>query len=111
MNAYSEHGDGLKELQSELADSCPIFTPQWFNMGNIKILPGGLKNKKDNSPGGFSLDSDLQLTCLLADFGANPPASRQLFEYLGGTYRITTVTTAPNAVQVRINADNAAQKV
>lgn len=111
MNPYDEHATSLKELQSEMGDSCPVFTPAWASLGDIKILPGGVRTKKDNSAGGYSLDSDLQLTCLLADFGTNPPASRQLFAYLGSNYRITSVTTAPNAVQVRINADSIAQKV
>lgn len=111
MDPYSEHAEGLKELQAEMGDDCPVFTPLWASIGDIKILPGGVRTKKDNSPGGFSLDSDLQLTCLLADFGSTPPQSRQQFTYLGANYRITSVTTAPNAVQVRINADNTAQKL
>lgn len=111
MNPYAEHAAGLAELQTEMGSDCPTFTPLWFATQPIKILPGGVRTKKDNSPGGFSLDSDLQLTCLLADFGQNPPQSKQLFTYLGGSYKITSVTTAPKAVQVRINADSAAQKV
>ncbi len=111
MDVYADHGDGLRELQAEQGDSCPTFQPLWFETDPIRSLPGGVRTKKDNSAGGFSLDSDLQLTCLLADFGEHPPSSRQLFTYLGSNYRITSVTTAPNAVQVRINADSAAQKV
>jgi hypothetical protein len=111
MNIYQKHADSLRALQDEQGDSCPTFTPQWGAKQPIRILPGGLRTKKDNSAGGFSLDSDLQLTCLMADFGANPPSSREVFTYLGGNYRITSVTLAPNAIQVRINADNAAQKL
>jgi hypothetical protein len=111
MNVYQTHADSLRDLQAEMGDTCPVFNPLWAQLGDIKILPGGVRTKKDNTAGGFSLDSDLQLTCLLADFGASPPLSRQRFTYLGETYRITSVTTGPNAVQVRINADNAAQKI
>lgn len=111
MNIYQKHADGLRALQNQQGDTCPVFTPQWATLGDIKILPGGVRTKKDNSAGGLSLDSDLQLTCLLADFGASPPSSRQVFTYLGGSYRIMSVTTAPNAIQVRINADSAAQKL
>jgi len=111
MNVYDAHAGSLKDLQVEMGENCPVFTPLWGELGDIKILPGGVRTKKDNSPGGFSLDSDLQLTCLLADFDDSPPQSRHTFRYLGSVYRITSVTTAPNAIQVRINADNAAQKV
>ena len=111
MNVYQKHADSLRALQSEMGDTCPVFTPIWAQLGDVKILPGGVRTRKDNSAGGLSLDSDLQLTCLLADFGQTPPLSRQLFTYLGANYRITSVTTAPNAIQVRINADNAAQKL
>lgn len=112
MNPYTEHGSGLTELQSEMGDSCPTFIPLWHSFSDpIKILPGGVRTKKDNSTGGLSLDSDLQLTCLLADFGNNPPPSRGYFTYQGQKLRITSVTPGPNAVQVRINADNAGQKL
>ena len=111
MNPYLEHGAGLKELQCEMGESCPVFTPLWADLGDIKILPGGVRTKKDNSSGGLSLDSDLQLTCLLADFGNNPPPSRGFFMFQGQKLRIADVTTAPNGIQVRIHADNAAQKV
>lgn len=111
MDPYAEHANGLRELQTEQGDSCPVFTPLWADMGDIKVLPGGARTKKDNSPGGMSIDSDFQFTCLLADFGANPPPSRGLFMYQGSKLRVTSVTPGPNAVQVRINADSAAQKL
>lgn len=112
MNVYAEHADGLRELQTEQADSCPVFTPLWHAFEEpIKILPGGVRTKKDNSAGGFSLDSDLQLTCLLADFGESPPPSNGLFTYRGQTFKIRPFTTAPLGYQVRINADNSGQKL
>src|SRR5689334_2768782 len=99
MNPYKIHADSLKALQCEMGDDCPVSTPLWASMGDIKILPGGVRTKKDNSPCGLSLDSDLQLTCLLADFGENPPPSRGQFMFQGQKLRITSVTTAPNGVQ------------
>ena len=111
MNPYAEHAEGLAELQSEMGDNCPVFTPLWADMGDIKILPGGVRTKKDNSPGGFSLDSDLQLTCLLADFGDSPPPENGLFMYNGKKFKIRPLTRAPLEYQVRIEADSVAQKL
>lgn len=111
MSVFTKHAASLRAVQLQHGDDCPVFTPLWADLGDIKILPGGVRQKKDNSPGGFSLDSDLQLTCLLADFGDYPPESRKKFEYLGRTYRITSVTPAPGNLQVRINAVDAAQSL
>lgn len=78
-----------------------------FNGDVIKILPGGVKLKRENTSGGFSLDSDIQLSCLSADFKAQPQ-SKQTFTYPakgGRLYSITSVITMPTGVQLRIIGD------
>lgn len=105
MNVYSAHAEGLAQLQAELGADCPSLV---INGKTVKILPGGARHKKDNGAGGFSLDSDIQLTCLSADFAA-APVSRQTFTYRGRTYRIESVTTAAGGLQIRIDANDASQ--
>ncbi len=107
MNPYQVHADSLKDVQEEQGEDCPIAV---FSSVTVKILPGGVRQRKDNSPGGFSLDSDIQLTCLLADF-PEAPTSRQSFIYLNRTYRIESVTTMAGGLQIRINANDANQKL
>lgn len=106
MNPYQEHAEGLVELQTELGSACPTL---FFNGQEIKILPGGVRLKRENEPGGFSLDTDIQLTCLSADF-KDQPASKQTFRYPGAQgprFNIVSVTTMPGGLQLRINGDNA----
>ncbi len=106
MNPYQDHANGLSELQSELGNDCPAL---FINGQLIKILPGGVKLKRENTPGGFSLDSDIQLTCLSADFKAQP-TSKQTFRYPGqngGRFNIVSLTSMAGGFQLRINANNA----
>ena len=110
MNSpYEDHADGLAELQGELGAACP----QMFWNGKLwPVLPGGARFASNNSPGGFSLDSDIQLTVLTAQFGADLPDNTQTFNYPGETgklYRIISTTPAPGQLQMRINANDAAQ--
>ncbi len=107
MNPYAVHAGSLSSLQQEQGDDCPVAV---FSGVTIKILPGGVRQRKDNSPGGFSLDSDLQLTCLSADF-PEPPRAKQTLVYLGRSYRIETVTTMAGGLQLRLNANDANQKL
>lgn len=101
MSVYRKHADSLRAVQNELGDDCPSFT---FNGKTIRILPGGVRLKRENTPGGFSLDSDIQLTCLSADFAVQPQ-SKQTFMYLGRQFNIVSVTPAPGGLQLRINGD------
>lgn len=101
MSVYQKHADSLRAVQNELGADCPSFT---FAGKVIKILPGGVRLKRENTPGGFSLDSDIQLTCLSADFGVQPQ-SKQTFTYLGQQFNIVSVTIAPGGIQIRINGD------
>lgn len=101
MNLFAIHATGITDLQNELGADCPTFT---FAGKVIKILPGGVRLKRENTPGGFSLDSDIQLTCLSADFGVQPQP-KQTFIYLNLKYNIVSVTPAPGGLQLRINGD------
>lgn len=105
MSAYTEHADGLAELQAELGESCPVIV---YAGATVKILPGAASNGSKNSVGGLSLESDLQFTALLADFPSVPTANKS-FTYEGKTYKIETVNFGPGRVQVEINANDAAQ--
>jgi hypothetical protein len=111
MSVYDVHAASLAQLQGELGADCP----QMFWNGSLwPVLPGGTRLAKDLSVGGFTLDSDLQLTVLLAQFGANLPASPQTFNYPGQTgklYRIVSTTPAPEQLQMRINANDAEQSL
>lgn len=104
MNLFEIHASGIRAVQEQLGDECPTL----FHNGQlVKILPGGVRLKRETTPGGFSLDSDLQLTCLSADF-KTPPTAKQTFKYPGqnGTqYSITSVTTMAGGYQLRINGD------
>jgi hypothetical protein len=104
MNLFAIHAGGVKALQDALGDDCPTL---FINGQLIKILPGGVKLKRENTSGGFSLDTDIQLTCLSADFKSQPQ-SRQTFTYPGeqGTrFNIVSVTVMPGGLQLRINGD------
>ena len=112
MNAYAEHADGLRELQTELGGDCPAM---WYSGKLINILPGGALAKSNNSPGGFSLVADLQLTVLCADFGDGfdfSTLNTQAFNYPGADgelYRVDSTIVSPNSQQVKIIANSAAE--
>jgi hypothetical protein len=110
-NPYEDHADGLAELQDELGADCPQML---WNESLWPVLPGGARLAKELSTGGFSLDSDIQLTVLMGQFGANLPVSPQNFNYPGKDgklYKITSVTPAPGQFQMRINANDAEQSL
>lgn len=112
MDAYKIHADSLKDLENEADDSCPAL---YYNGQLIPILPGGALFGSDNSPGGNSFNSDLQLTCLAADFGVNfdfEAFNQQTFNFpnqTGRLYRVKNTITAPNGWQVRILADDSSE--
>lgn len=112
MDPWKYHAEGLRALQDEAGDSCPSM---FYSGGAIPILPGGAMFKSANSPGGFSINADLQLTVLAADFGAGfdfDNLEQQTFNYpgqQGDLYRISGVIMAPNGYQVRILADSASE--
>ncbi len=108
MDVFAIHAAGLKALENEQGASCPQL---YWNGALIDVLPGGARLKRENSAGGFSLDSDLKLTCLAADFPALPQ-SQDEFNYPGQNgklYRIVSVTTAGNGYQLHIEANDANQ--
>jgi len=102
MSAYEEHAFGLGEIEAELGDDCPQFS---YNSSPFRCLPGGAKFKRKNDTGGFTLESDLQLTCLVDQFNGSVPDSGETLSYLGRDYTIVSVTPAPGGYQMRINAD------
>jgi hypothetical protein len=102
MNPFSIHADSLKALQAEQGDDCPVLI---YDGESIPILPGGAKFKRENAIGGFALDSDLQLTCLAADFGDIPPQAGETINYQSNDYTIESVTTAPTGLQLRLNCN------
>lgn len=109
QNVYEAHAEELKALQVEMGDNCPFLT---YDGNDIPICAGGALFKTSNSPGGNSFMSDLQLTVLAKDFGEDfdfEAFDQQTFEFQGKTYRVDTTTTAPNGLQVRINANSHAQ--
>lgn len=109
MSVYSEHAEGLAELEAELGDDLPMI---WWNGKAWPILPGGARFQRKNDSGGFTLDSALQLTVLTAQFGGQLPDSGQTINYPGEngrSYTIMSVTPAPAGYQMRINADDANQ--
>ena len=110
MNIYDIHSNSLSALQDELGPDCP----QMFWNGKLwNVLPGGTRLASNNSPGGFSMDSDIQLTVLLAQFGTGGiPENTHTFRYPGAEgklYRIASTTPAPGQFQMRIKANDAAQ--
>ncbi len=87
----------------------------WYNGGSIDILPGGATYKTSNSQGGLSINSDLSLTVLVAnfpkDFDFNAMTNQQ-FNYPGQNgelYSVDSVVKSPNGFQVRILANSAAE--
>ena len=112
MNLYKIHADSLKAYQAEQGDDCPVM---FYNGTSIQILPGGALFATDNSPGGNSFNADLQLTCLIADFGDGfdiRSLNQQQINYpgeQGNAYRVKTITPAPNGYQVRLLCDDIAE--
>ena len=110
MNAYTEHAEGVRSLQDELGDDCPLI---WYAGRAIKVLPAVARVGSNNTIGGQSLDSDFSFVALAADF-PQPPASNQLFKYPGANgklFRIDNVFTAPGSAQIRISANDASQGI
>ncbi len=108
MNPYSVHAASLAALQTEMGADCPAFS---WNGADYKALPGGAKRRKDNSAGGFSLDADLTITCLVSQFGTTAAALCELMinsrlTYLGQAYRIETVTVAAGGQQLRLECSD-----
>ena len=112
MDIYEIHSASLKSLQTEAGNKCPAM---WFDGRAIKILPGGATYKTSNSQGGLSINADLSLTVLAADFGKDfdfNAMTNQQFNYPGQggqLYSVDSVVKSPNSFQVRILANSAAE--
>ncbi len=112
MSPFSIHATDLADYQAELGDDCPVM---WYSGGPIKILPGGATYKTKNSQGGLSINADLSLTVIAADFGAgfdfNDLTSQQ-FNYPGETgqlYSVDSIVKVAGGLQVRILANSSAE--
>ena len=112
MTIYEQHQQGLRELQGELGADCPVM---WYNGGAIRVFAGGASYKSKNSQGGLSLNCDLKLTVLAADFGTGfnfDALTNQTFNYPGQTgnlYSVDSVVKISGGFQVSILANSAAE--
>jgi hypothetical protein len=110
MSIYNEHASGLRELQDELGEDCPKI---WIGGRLISALAGSASLQKTISPGGFSIECDLSITCLTEDFEDVQPVQNQTFNYpgqAGRSYRIVSITSAPGGKQLQIDAVSTSQK-
>ena len=104
MDTYSEHASGIAELQAE---SKAVLT---WKGATYKCLPSGAIRSKQIESGGFGLDSDISLVCLVADFGSASAEAlvsallKTQITYLGHTYRVESVTVAAGGYQIVIKA-------
>ncbi len=111
MDVYKIHSDSLRSLQDE-NENCPAM---FYNGDLIRILPGGASYRTQNSPGGLSINADLSLTVLVADFPENfdfNSMTNQTFNYPnegGQAYSVDSVVKSPNQYQVRILANSNAE--
>lgn len=101
-NVYQDHAAMLDDLYVEVSEPALVF--KW-NSADWKILPGGARFSRKNDTGGFALDSDLQLTATVAQFGAEWPQAAETIAYQGKDYTIESVMPAPGSAQIRINAN------
>jgi hypothetical protein len=102
MSVYADHAAQLAALYNELGGEAPTFV---WDERPWAILPGGAKFRRVNAVGGLELNSDLQLTCLAAQFGGTLPQAGDQIVYTGLAYTIISITPAPAGFQMRINAD------
>lgn len=106
MSAYTEHAAGIRELMTELGDDCPKI---YYRNTSINVLPSSAILGRRLDLGGFTPDSALTFTALLADFPQTPVA-QEVFNYPGSTgkkYQIETVDHVPGGLQIRISANDA----
>lgn len=108
---YAKHAAGIASVQSYLGAKCPVFS---WNGHNRKAIPGGTKIGKGLGGGGYGLESDLQITCLVAQFGTSAQALvesmlKTELTYLGHSYRIDAVMIAAGGQQIRIQCNDANQ--
>lgn len=113
-NPFEDHADGLGELEAELGAECPTFT--WAGK-DWTVLPGGAMRRKPIDAGGFTVESDLQLTVRVWQFLSLYQSAEALreqllntdFEYGGHRYTVETVTVAPGGHQIQIGANDGEQ--
>ena len=106
MSAYTEHAAGIRELIDELGEDCPKI---YYRSMSISVLPSQANLVRRLDLGGFTPESALTLTALLADFPQTPMA-QEVFNYPGQSgkkYQIEGVEHAPGGLQIRITANDA----
>ena len=114
MNQFEAHANDLADYEAELGDDCPVM---WYSGGPIKIIPGGATYETKNSQGGLSINADLSLTVIAADFGKDfdfNDLTSQQFNYPGETgqlYSVDSIVKVAGGLQVRILANSAAESL
>ena len=107
---YAVHADGVVETMNSLGTVCPQLT---WNTQTYRCLPSGRMRQGILGQGGFSLNADLSVTLLAADFGGGPyPESNQDIFYPASSqfrFRIESVTWMPGGDLIRIKATAAAK--
>jgi hypothetical protein len=112
MTIFKKHAASIAAVQGRHGDACPVFT--WRD-ASYKALPSGARQRKDNSSGGFQIESDLEIVCLVSQFAAASAAAQgdamvnTRLTYLGHPYRIQTVNIAPGEKFLKLECVDAAQ--
>jgi len=104
-----EIGELCAEVFQELEEAGlfdPAFT--WAG-GSYACIPNAVRKRASLEPGGFSVDEDLVLHCRSGQFGDTLPTRGQTISYVSVTYRIDSVTTAPDQGFIRLGCVNASK--
>lgn len=108
MDYYAKHANGFQQVVDKLGDSCQTFT--WANVSTWKIIPGSVFMNQDLGVGGFSQRYSLRFWALVAQFSNNSindlknALENTAMAYLGEDYQIKSVTIAPSALHIIIEA-------
>ena len=112
MNPFQIHASDLADYEAEQGADCPVM---FYSGKSIRVIPGGATYKSKNSQGGLSINADLKLTVIAADFGAGfdfNDLTNQNFNYPGQNgdyYSVDSVIKIAGGFQVAILANSAAE--
>jgi hypothetical protein len=100
-NVYAKHAASVASVMDYLGPACP--TIAWSG-NNIRCLPRDSANYKKLDPGGFRLEADISIVCLLADFNGILPKPNQMFTLNtdGTTYRVESTRVLTGGTLVRL---------
>jgi hypothetical protein len=112
MDYFGAHALALKQAMDILEPDCPRMV---WNTATFRCMPSGDKQSALGSPGGFSLEAEMTLSCLVSDFGSGPfPVDKQQVTYPakgGSLHKIAGVTTEPGGRIFRIRLESAVEKL